>query len=126
MQIPAGLKYTTDHEWIKVEGNTAWIGITDFAQSELGDIVFLDIDPNLSSISKGDSFGNIEAVKTVGTLYAPCSGTVLEINTTLNDNPETINSDPYGDGWLIKIEITDASGLEKLMDDAEYKKQVGA
>lgn len=126
MQIPAGLKYTTDHEWIKVEGNTAWIGITDFAQSELGDIVFLDIDPNLSSISKGDSFGNIEAVKTVGTLYAPCSGTVLEINTALNDNPETINSDPYGEGWLIKIEITDASGLEKLMDDAEYKKQVGA
>ncbi len=125
MNIPQNLKYTNDHEWIKVEGNIGIIGITDYAQGELGDIVFIDIDPDLQEINNGDSFGSIEAVKTVSDLFAPCSGKVVEINSKLEDEPQLVNSDPYGDGWLIKIEISDLSELDNLMDSESYKNQIG-
>lgn len=125
MNIPENLKYTNDHEWIKVEGNIGIIGITDYAQGELGDIVFIDIDPDLQEINNGDSFGSIEAVKTVSDLFAPCSGKVVEINSKLEDEPQLVNSDPYGDGWLIKIEISDLSELDNLMDSESYKNQIG-
>lgn len=125
MNIPQNLKYTNDHEWIKVEGNIGIIGITDYAQGELGDIVFIDIDPDLQEINNGDSFGSIEAVKTVSDLFAPCSGKVVEINSKLEDEPQLVNSDPYGNGWLIKIEISDLSELDNLMDSESYKNQIG-
>ncbi len=125
MDFPNNLKYTNDHEWIKVDGNTGTIGITEYAQGELGDVVFVDIDPNLGEIKKGESFGTIEAVKTVSDMFAPCSGKVLELNKELTDNPEFINNDPYGKGWMIKIEINDVSELNDLMDSAAYKSQVG-
>lgn len=125
MNIPQNLKYTNDHEWIKVDGNIGIIGITDYAQGELGDIVFIDIDPDLQEINNGDSFGSIEAVKTVSDLFAPCSGKVVEINSKLEDEPQLVNSDPYGDGWLIKIEISDLSELDNLMDSESYKNQIG-
>lgn len=125
MNIPENLKYTKDHEWIKVEGNTGSIGITDYAQGELGDIVFVDIDPELGEINKGDSFGSIEAVKTVSDLYAPCTGKVLEVNTKLEDEPELMNSDPYGEGWIIKVELSDKSQVDDLMDSSAYKEHIG-
>jgi glycine cleavage system H protein len=125
MDFPNNLKYTSDHEWIKVDGNTGIIGITEYAQGELGDVVFVDIDPNLSEIKKGESFGTIEAVKTVSDMFAPCSGKVLELNKELTDNPEFINNDPYGKGWMIKIEINELSELDDLMDSGAYKSQVG-
>lgn len=125
MDFPNNLKYTNDHEWIKVDGNTGTIGITEYAQGELGDVVFVDIDPNLGEIKKGESFGTIEAVKTVSDMFAPCSGKVLELNKELTDNPEFINNDPYGKGWMIKVEIRDLSELGDLMDSAAYKNQVG-
>ncbi len=125
MDFPNNLKYTSDHEWIEIDGNTGTIGITEYAQGELGDVVFVDIDPNLSEIKKGESFGTIEAVKTVSDMFAPCSGKVLELNKELTDNPEFINNDPYGKGWMIKIEISDSSELNDLMDSAAYKSQVG-
>ena len=125
MNFPDELKYTKDHEWIKVDGSKGTIGITDFAQSELGDIVFVDIDPELKNISPGQSFGTIEAVKTVSDLYAPCSAKIVEINTLLSDQPEVINSDPYGEGWLIKIEIEIPDELNELMDSNGYKALVG-
>jgi glycine cleavage system H protein len=126
MNIPENLKYTKDHEWVKVEGNSATIGITDYAQGELGDIVFIDIDPELQEITKGESFGTIEAVKTVSDMYAPCSGKVIEINSALEDQPEIINTDPYGDGWIIKIEISDTSDLDELFDNTAYQAQITA
>ena len=110
---------------MKIDGNTGTIGITEYAQGELGDVVFVDIDPNLSEIKKGESFGTIEAVKTVSDMFAPCSGKVLELNKELTDNPEFINNDPYGKGWMIKIEISDISELNELMDSEAYKSQVG-
>lgn len=125
MNFPEGLKYTDDHEWVKVEGNVGIIGVTDHAQSELGDVVYVDIDEDLESIEKGSDFGTIEAVKTVADLYAPVSGKVLEVNTTINDNPEIVNSDPYGKGWMIKVELSDPSELESLMDVDAYKAHVG-
>ncbi len=125
MNFPENLKYTNDHEWIKVEGNTGTIGITEYAQGELGDVVFVDIDPNIGEIKKGESFGTIEAVKTVSDMYAPCSGKVLELNKELTDNPEFINNDPYGKGWMIKIEINDLSELSDLLDDKAYKSLIG-
>lgn len=125
MNVPSNLKYTKDHEWVLIDGNTGVIGITDYAQGELGDIVFVDIDPNLSEISGGDSFGTVEAVKTVSDLYAPCSGKVIEINKKLNDEPQLVNSDPYGEGWMIKVEITDAAQLNELMDEQAYKQLIG-
>jgi glycine cleavage system H protein len=125
MNFPENLKYTNDHEWIMVEGNNGTIGITEYAQGELGDVVFVDIDPNLSEIKKGESFGTIEAVKTVSDMFAPCSGKVLELNKDLTDSPELINNDPYGKGWMIKIEIKDISELNELLDSADYRKLTG-
>ncbi len=125
MNVPEKLKYTNDHEWIRVEGNTGTIGITDFAQGELGDIVFVDIPEDLSEIEAGQSFGTIEAVKTVSDLYAPCNGSVLEINSALADTPDKINSDPYGEGWIIKIELSDPSELDSLLDPDAYKELLG-
>lgn len=125
MNIPENLKYTKDHEWVLVEGNTGKIGITDYAQGELGDVVFVDIDPNLAEAKKGESVGTIEAVKTVSDMYAPFSGKVIEINSKLADNPELLNSDPYGEGWMLKIEIADAAELNDLLDAASYKALIG-
>ncbi len=125
MNIPKELKYTKDHEWIKVEGNTGYIGITDFAQGELGDVVFIDIASDLQEITNGSSFGTIEAVKTVSDMFAPVSGKVIEINPKLGDEPQLLNSDPYGEGWIIKIEILNLSDLESLMDAAAYEAQLG-
>lgn len=125
MNFPEGLKYTDDHEWVKVEGNVGIIGVTDHAQSELGDVVYVDIDEDLAEIEKGNDFGTIEAVKTVADLYAPVSGKVLEVNTSINDSPEVVNQDPYGKGWMIKVELSDPSELDALMDVDAYKAHVG-
>ncbi|MBT8383230.1 MAG: glycine cleavage system protein GcvH [Ignavibacteria bacterium] len=125
MNIPEELKYTADHEWILVDGNIAKIGITDFAQGELGDVVYVDIDPAIDELVKGDPFGTIEAVKTVSDLYGPLSGKVTEVNNLLADNPEKINTDPYGEGWMIKIEIADHSEIPDLLDNASYKELIG-
>lgn len=126
MNLPENLKYTTDHEWVKVEGNKAIIGITEYAQGELGDIVFVDIDPDMEEVTKGESFGTIEAVKTVSDLFAPCNGKVLEVNSKLEDEPELINSDPYNDGWIIKVELADISELDELLDSISYQTQISA
>ena len=125
MHLPDNLKYTNDHEWISVEGNIATIGITDYAQSELGDIVFVDIDSDLTEIVKGQSVGTIEAVKTVSDLFGPLTGKVVELNSTLTDSPELINTDPYGEGWMLKIEFNDTSELNDLLDSAGYKSLLG-
>ena len=125
MNIPRDLKYTKDHEWIKLEGSTGIIGITDYAQGELGDVVYVDIDSDLENIESGEAFGTIEAVKTVSDLFAPCSGKVLEINSKLEDESQIINSDPYGKGWILKIEIEDASALDELLDAAAYGELIG-
>ncbi len=125
MKIPDNVKYTNDHEWVRVDGNIGTIGVTDYAQGELGDVVFVDIDPDLKEISKGDSFGTIEAVKTVGDLFAPFSGKVIEINKMLSDTPETVNTDPYGDGWMIKAEISNLADLNELLDANSYKTLIG-
>lgn len=126
MNIPTDLKYTKDHEWIKVEGNEALIGITEYAQGELGDIVFVDIASDLGEITKGEPFGTIEAVKTVSDLFAPCNGKLIEINAKLEDNPELINNDPYGEGWIIKIEINSSQDLDNLLDSIAYQTQITA
>jgi len=125
MNFPENLKYTKEHEWILIEGNTGTIGITEYAQGELGDVVFVDIDPKITEIIVGQSFGSIEAVKTVSDLYGPCSGKVVEINKALADSPEVVNSDPYGQGWMIKIEIKDKSELNNLLDSSAYKQLIG-
>ncbi len=125
MNFPENLKYTKEHEWVKLEGNVGIIGITDFAQSELGDIVYVDIDPDLSEITAGESFGTIEAVKTVSDLYAPVTGKVLEINPKLEDEPELINSDPYGEGWILKVELENTDQINELLDSAAYRNLVG-
>jgi glycine cleavage system H protein len=125
MKIPENLKYTKDHEWIKVEGKTGTIGITDYAQGELGDIIYVDIHAT-ENVKQGESFGTIEAVKTVSDLFAPVSGKVAEINMNVNENPASVNQDPYGEGWIIKLEIADMKEVDKLMSAAEYKKLVGA
>jgi len=125
MNFPKNIKYTKDHEWIKVEGNIGYIGITDYAQGELGDVVYVDIDSDLKEIVKGNTFGTIEAVKTVSDLFAPCSGKVLEVNKDLTNTPEDVNNDPYGKGWIIKIEINDQSELNDLLNAEDYKNLVG-
>ncbi|RLC47213.1 MAG: glycine cleavage system protein GcvH [Candidatus Cloacimonadota bacterium] len=125
MNIPEELKYTADHEWIMVDGNVAKIGITDFAQGELGDVVFVDIDPDIEELVKGDAFGTIEAVKTVSDLNGPLSGKVTEVNNLLSDNPEKVNTDPYGEGWMIKVEFTDQSEIAELLDSKAYKELIG-
>jgi glycine cleavage system H protein len=123
MNIPEGLKYTKDHEWIKIEGNTAIVGITDFAQSELGDIVYVDITTVGQDVAAHDIFGTVEAVKTVSDLYMPIAGKVLEINSILDGSPEKVNEDPYGDGWMIKIQITGST--DELLSAAQYKELIG-
>lgn len=125
MNVPDNLKYTKDHEWIRVEGNVGIIGVTDYAQGELGDIVYVDIDPNIAEIKAGETFGTVEAVKTVSDLYAPVSGKVVELNKKLANEPQVVNSDPYGDGWMIKIEITDSGELNSLLDQEAYKNLIG-
>ncbi|MEW6196276.1 MAG: glycine cleavage system protein GcvH [Bacteroidota bacterium] len=125
MNIPANLKYTKDHEWLKVEGNIGIIGITDYAQGELGDIVYVDINPDLTDIKQGESFGTIEAVKTVSDMYAPVDGNIVEINKKLNDEPQLVNSDPYGEGWIVKIELTDPGQISTLLDASAYQAQLG-
>ncbi|MBT8380408.1 MAG: glycine cleavage system protein GcvH [Ignavibacteria bacterium] len=125
MNIPGNLKYTNDHEWVKVEGNVATVGITEYAQGELGDVVFVDIDEGLAEISKGKSFGTIEAVKTVSDLYGPFSGKLIEINSKLSDSPELINEDPFGEGWMIKAELSNTTDLDDLIDAEAYKALIG-
>ncbi len=125
MNFPENLKYTEDHEWVALDGNIATIGITDHAQSELGDIVYIDIDEDLGEVNKGDTIGTIEAVKTVSDMFAPVSGKVIEINPELNDAPEIINSDPYGKGWFLKIEISNPDEINDLLDANAYKKLIG-
>ncbi|MBP7447388.1 MAG: glycine cleavage system protein GcvH [Anaerobutyricum sp.] len=125
MNTPSELKYTKDHEWIKVEGDTATIGITDYAQGELGDIVFVDVDTVDEDLNEGDVFGSVEAVKTVSDLYLPVAGTVIEVNADLEDQPELLNTDPYGKGWIIKLKIADSADLSTLLSAEEYQEVVG-
>ena len=124
MSYPNDLKYTKDHEWLRVEGNIAFVGITHFAQSELGDIVFIDVDTEGESLEKEEVFGSVEAVKTVSDLFMPINGEVLEFNAKLEDNPELINSDPYGEGWIIKVSLNDDSDMEDLMSSDDYQELV--
>lgn len=124
MTIPSNLKYTKDHEWIKIEGETATVGITDFAQGELGDIVYVDVDTINDSVEEGAVFGSVEAVKTVSDLFMPLSGEVIEINVALEDEPELVNTDPYGKGWMIKIAISDSSQIGNLLDAEAYQKLI--
>ncbi|MGO1922684.1 MAG: glycine cleavage system protein GcvH [Jeotgalicoccus sp.] len=121
MSLPQDLKYSEDHEWIKVEGNTVTIGITDFAQSELGDIVFVELPEEGDDISTGDSFGSVESVKTVSELYAPVSGSVVAVNEELEDSPELVNESPYEGAWMLKVELSDVSELDNLLDAAGYQ-----
>ena len=125
MEIKSELKYTKDHEWIQIEGNDALIGITDYAQSELGDIVFVEIETIGDDLEKEEIFGSVEAVKTVSDLFAPLSGKIIEINEALEDNPELVNNDPYGEGWIIKMEIKDLLEIEDLLDADSYKDLIG-
>lgn len=126
MNIPQELKYSKDHEWIRVEGETAYVGITDYAQDQLGDIVYVDITLGEGDeIGAGEAFGSVEAVKTVSDLFMPVSGKLVEINEALNGEPEKINTDPYGDGWIIKIELTNPSELDALLDAAAYQEIAG-
>ena len=125
MDFPAALKYTKDHEWIKVEGNDAYIGITEFAQRELGDIVYVDIPSVGKEVAKEEVFGTVEAVKTVSDLFMPITGTISEINSKLDSQPELVNTDPYGDGWMVKVALQDVADVEHLLSADEYKAIVG-
>ena len=125
MNIQSDLKYTKEHEWVKIEGNTAIVGITAFAQGELGDIVYVDVDTLDDSVEKDEVFGSVEAVKTVSDLFMPLSGEVIEFNEGLEDEPELVNKDPYGKGWMIKIAITDNSQIEELLDAQAYQELIG-
>ena len=125
MEIKPNLKYTKDHEWISIDGNNATVGITDYAQGELGDIVYVEIESIGDSLNKEEIFGSVEAVKTVSDLFIPVSGEITEMNENLEDNPELINDDPYGEGWIIKMKINDSSELNDLLSPEEYKELVG-
>ena len=125
MNIPSDLKYTKDHEWIKIEGDTAIVGITDFAQGELGDIVYVEVETVDETLDIEEIFGTVEAVKTVSDLFLPLSGEIIEFNESLEDEPEKVNSDPYGDGWMIKIKFSDASELDNLLSADDYKAIIG-
>lgn len=125
MNFPENLKYSKDHEWIRVEGNIAFVGITDYAQSELGEIVYVDITSEGDTLAKEAVFGSIEAVKTVSDLFMPTAGKVVEVNTELEDKPELVNEDPYGKGWIIKVELADAAETNALLSAADYKKLIG-
>jgi len=126
MNIPSELKYTKDHEWVKIDGDIATIGITDFAQGELGDIVYVEVETLDETLDKDEVFGTVEAVKTVSDLFLPLTGEIIEFNEALEDEPEKVNSDPYGDGWMIKIKIADSSEIDGLLSDAGYKEIIGA
>jgi glycine cleavage system H protein len=125
MNIPADLKYTKDHEWIRVQGTTATIGITDFAQGELGDIVYIDISTVGKDVGEHEVFGTVEAVKTVSDLYMPVSGKVLEVNSLLDGSPEKVNADPYGDGWMVKIQLKNVADISGLLSADQYKELIG-
>ena len=125
MNFPTNLKYTEDHEWIRVEGDEAYVGITDYAQSELGEIVFVDVNTVGETVGMNEVFGSIEAVKTVSDLNMPVTAEVLEFNEVLNDQPELVNNDPYGEGWMIKVKVADAAELDKLMDAVAYEAFIG-
>jgi len=125
MNIPENLKYTKDHEWIRVEGDTAIVGITDFAQGELGDIVYVEVESVDEDITKDEVFGTVEAVKTVSDLFMPLSGTVTEFNEKLDDEPELVNSDPYGEGWMVKVQLSDLEEITDLLDSEAYKTLIG-
>ncbi len=124
MNVPENLKYTRNHEWLKVDGDTVIVGITDFAQGELGDIVFIEVETVGEELDQEEAFGNIEAVKTVSDLFMPISGEVIEFNETLDANPEIVNKDPYGEGWIIKIKVADPSQLDALLDANKYKELI--
>ncbi len=126
MNIPAELQYTKDHEWVKIDGDIATVGITDFAQGELGDIVYVEVETLDETLDKEEVFGTVEAVKTVSDLFLPLSGEIIEFNEALEDEPEKVNSDPYGEGWMIKIKISDASEVDGLMSADDYKALIGA
>jgi glycine cleavage system H protein len=126
MKIPADLKYTEDHEWVRVEGDTVVVGITDFAQGELGDVVFVEIETEGEELDKGETFGTVEAVKTVSDLFMPVGGEVAEVNEELADEPELVNKDPYGKGWMVKIKVADSSELDDLMSADDYQKMIEA
>lgn len=125
MNIPENLKYTKDHEWVSIDGNVATIGVTDFAQGELGDIVYVEVETEGETLDKEEVFGSVEAVKTVSDLFMPLSGEITAFNSDLEANPEVVNSDPYGKGWMIKIELSDTSELDGLLDSAAYSSLVG-
>lgn len=125
MNIPSDLRYTKEHEWIRVEGDVAYVGITDYAQSELGEIVFVDINTEGETLAQDEVFGSVEAVKTVSDLNMPVAGEVLEVNEVINDQPELVNNDPYGEGWMIKISIANAAELDSLLDAAGYQVYIG-
>ncbi|MBD0852448.1 glycine cleavage system protein GcvH [Maribacter arenosus] len=126
MKIPADLKYTKDHEWVRIDGDIATVGITDFAQGELGDIVYVEVETVDETMDKDEVFGSVEAVKTVSDLFLPLSGEIIEFNEGLEDEPEKVNTDPYGDGWMVKIKISDASEIDSLLGDVDYKALIGA
>lgn len=126
MNFPSDLKYTKDHEWVRVNGDEAYIGITDFAQRELGDIVYVDINTVGDEVNKDDVFGTVEAVKTVSDLFMPVTGTILETNAALNDNPELVNADSYGEGWMVKVSISNTADLDELLDAEAYQALIGA
>jgi len=125
MNIPSDLKYTKDHEWVKLDGNTATVGITDFAQGELGDIVYIDINTVGQDVNQHDVFGTVEAVKTVSDLYMPVSGKVLEVNAVLDGSPEKVNADPYGEGWMVKVEVKNTAEVDGLLTADQYKELIG-
>ena len=125
MKIPENVKYTKDHEWMRVEGDFGWVGITDYAQGELGDVVFVELPKVGTKLFKGKSFGTIEAVKAVSDLYAPTAGEVVELNKVIQDSPEVVNKDPYGEGWMVKMKIADKNDLNALLDADGYKKLTG-
>ncbi len=126
MNIPANLKYTKDHEWVKIEGDVATVGITDFAQKELGDIVYVEVETLDQTLAKDEVFGTVEAVKTVSDLFLPLSGEIIEFNESLETTPEKVNTDAYGEGWMVKVKITDAAEINELLSDAQYKELIGA
>jgi glycine cleavage system H protein len=126
MNIPANLKYTKDHEWVSIDGDIATVGITDFAQKELGDIVYVEVETLDQTLAQDEVFGTVEAVKTVSDLFLPLSGEIIAFNDALESAPETVNSDPYGNAWMIKVKISDVSEIEKLLSSEEYKKLIGA
>jgi glycine cleavage system H protein len=126
MTVPSNLKYTKDHEWVKIEGEIATVGITDFAQRELGDIVYVEVETVGETLDKEEVFGTVEAVKTVSDLFSPISGEILEFNEALESEPEKVNTDPYGEGWMVKIKISNPGEVDELMSDADYKELIGA